>query len=103
MGVNAQGYAALIAEGKFDAALELVRQDLPLPGICGRICHHPCEADCRRADVEEAVSIRALKRFIADYDAVVESRKRALPYMLEAHRKVWQTDIGMQRFVPRTR
>jgi 5-methylthioadenosine/S-adenosylhomocysteine deaminase len=44
-----------------------------------------------------------MRHFIADYDAVVESRKRALPYMLEAHRRVWQTDVGMNRFVPRTR
>ena len=44
-----------------------------------------------------------MRHFIADYDAVVESRKRALPYMLEAHRRVWQADIGMDRFVTRTR
>ena len=44
-----------------------------------------------------------MRHFIADYDAVVASRKRALPFMLEAHRKVWQTDVGMSRFVARTR
>jgi cytosine/adenosine deaminase-related metal-dependent hydrolase len=44
-----------------------------------------------------------MRHFIADYDAVVASRKRALPYMLEAHRRVWQTDVGMHRFIPRTR
>ncbi|HEY2185809.1 MAG TPA: amidohydrolase family protein, partial [Xanthobacteraceae bacterium] len=44
-----------------------------------------------------------MRHFIVDYDAVVASRKRALPYMLEAHRKVWQTDIGMNRLIPRTR
>jgi cytosine/adenosine deaminase-related metal-dependent hydrolase len=44
-----------------------------------------------------------MKHFIADYDAVVESRKRALPYMLDAHRQVWQSDIGMNRFIGRTR
>jgi 5-methylthioadenosine/S-adenosylhomocysteine deaminase len=44
-----------------------------------------------------------MRHFIADYDAVVASRKRALPYMLEAHRRVWSTDVGMNRFVPRTR
>ncbi len=43
-----------------------------------------------------------MRHFIADYDAVVESRKRALPHMLEAHRRVWQADIGMNRFVART-
>ena len=40
-----------------------------------------------------------MRHFIADYDAVVESRKRALPYMLDAHRRVWQADIGMNRFI----
>jgi 5-methylthioadenosine/S-adenosylhomocysteine deaminase len=44
-----------------------------------------------------------MRHFIADYDAVVESRKRALPHMLAAHRRVWQADIGMNRFVARTR
>ena len=44
-----------------------------------------------------------MRHFIADYDAIVESRKRALPFMLDAHRKVWATDIGMNRFIGRTR
>ena len=44
-----------------------------------------------------------MRHFIADYDAVVASRKRALPYMLEAHRRVWRADIGMNRFIGRTR
>jgi 5-methylthioadenosine/S-adenosylhomocysteine deaminase len=44
-----------------------------------------------------------MRHFIADYDAMVESRKRALPYMLEAHRRMWATDIGMDRFIGRGR
>ena len=44
-----------------------------------------------------------MRHFTADYEAVVQSRKRALPYMLEAHRRVWQADVGMNRFIPRTR
>jgi 5-methylthioadenosine/S-adenosylhomocysteine deaminase len=44
-----------------------------------------------------------MRHFIADYDAVVESRKRALPHMLEAHKRAWQADVGMNRFIPRTR
>lgn len=44
-----------------------------------------------------------MRHFIADYDSVVASRKRALPYMLEAHRRVWQADIGIDRFIGRTR
>jgi hypothetical protein len=44
-----------------------------------------------------------MRHFIADYDAMVEARKRALPYMLEAHRRMWEPDIGMDRFIRRTR
>ena len=44
-----------------------------------------------------------MRHFIADYDRVVEQRKQALPYMLEAHRRVWRSDIGMDRFISRTR
>jgi cytosine/adenosine deaminase-related metal-dependent hydrolase len=44
-----------------------------------------------------------MRHFVADYDAVVESRKRALPYMLDAHRAMWKPDVGMNRFVSRAR
>jgi NADPH-dependent glutamate synthase beta subunit-like oxidoreductase len=63
-----QGYVALIAQGRFREALDLVRQAIPFPGICGRICTHPCELNCRRAEVDEAVSIRLLKRFVSDWE-----------------------------------
>ncbi len=66
--VNAQGYIALISVGKFEEALALVRQKNPFPGITGRICTHPCESVCRRKDVERAVAIDGLKRFVSDYE-----------------------------------
>ena len=69
LGVNAQAYLALTAAQRFDEALAVIREANPLPGICGRVCHHPCEAECRRADVEEAVAIRDIKRFLADHEA----------------------------------
>ncbi len=65
-GVNVKAYVSLIAERRFAEALAVVRERCPLPGICGRICHHPCEAACRRREIDEPVAIRALKRFIAD-------------------------------------
>ncbi len=65
-GINVKGYVSLIAERRYDAALETIRKRCPLPAICGRICHHPCEKACRRGRYDEAVSIRALKRFAAD-------------------------------------
>ena len=57
---------ALARAGKYTEALELIRQDNVLPGICGRICTHPCEAACRRNDLDQPVAIRDIKRFIAD-------------------------------------
>lgn len=77
MGVNAQAYMALTAAGRFEDALRVIREDNPLPGICGRVCHHPCEEDCRRSEVDQAVAIRALKRFLADHE--VKSAEPALP------------------------
>lgn len=67
-GIHVQGYVALIAQGRFQEALDLIRQAIPFPGICGRICTHPCELNCRRAEVDEAVSIRLLKRFVSDWE-----------------------------------
>ena len=66
-GINGQGYVALIAAGKFKEALELVKEKTPFPGVLGRICHHPCETECNRRDLDQAVAICELKRFLADY------------------------------------
>ncbi|MGD2185275.1 MAG: FAD-dependent oxidoreductase [Desulfobacterales bacterium] len=67
-GIHVQGYIALIAQGRFQEALDLVREAIPFPGICGRICTHPCEINCRRNEVDEPVAIRQLKRFVADWE-----------------------------------
>ena len=65
LGVNAQGYVRLIARGEDDKAREQVLKDLPFPEILGRICDRPCEEKCHRKSVTgEAVSIRALKRYL---------------------------------------
>jgi NADPH-dependent glutamate synthase beta subunit-like oxidoreductase/NAD-dependent dihydropyrimidine dehydrogenase PreA subunit len=80
LGVNAQGYIALTRAGRYQEALELVRRDNVLPGICGRICTHPCEEACRRSELDDPLSIRDIKRFIADYE---RSRTLANP-ILEA-------------------
>ncbi|MEE9421291.1 MAG: 4Fe-4S binding protein, partial [Desulfatiglandaceae bacterium] len=68
LGVNAQAYIALASAGKFQEALEVVRRDNILPGICGRVCTHPCEEGCRRSELDEAVAIRDIKRYLADYE-----------------------------------
>jgi NADPH-dependent glutamate synthase beta subunit-like oxidoreductase/coenzyme F420-reducing hydrogenase delta subunit len=65
---DVRGYIELIARGRYHDALELIRETLPFPSVCGRICHHPCEAECRRCEVDEPASIRDLKRFVAEYN-----------------------------------
>jgi len=65
--VNIPGYLALIAKGKFKEALDLIRRRMPLPSVCGRVCLNPCEAECRRQEVEQPIAIEALKRFVTDY------------------------------------
>ena len=65
-GVNVQGYVQLISQGKYQEAIRLIMQRLPLPGVLGRVCPHPCESECRRQEVDTPVAIRELKRFAAD-------------------------------------
>ncbi len=69
-GVDVQAYISLISLGKYEEALKLVKQNNPLPLSIGRICVRNCEAACRRNNVDEPVAVNALKRFIADTDAV---------------------------------
>ncbi|MGD2125116.1 MAG: FAD-dependent oxidoreductase [Desulfobacteraceae bacterium] len=76
IGMNPQGYVALIAQQRFDEADDLIREVNPLPGVCGRICHHPCETACRRQELDEPIAICALKRFVAD-EARKNRKKRA--------------------------
>ena len=66
-GVNVPGYLGLIQEGRFMDAYRLIRQDNPFPAVCGRICTHPCETKCRRAQRDEALAISDLKRYVADF------------------------------------
>ncbi len=69
LGLNVQAYMALTAAGRFEEALAVIREDNPLPGICGRVCHHPCEVSCRRGELDQALAIRDIKRFLSDYAA----------------------------------
>ena len=65
-GVDVPRYLRFIAQGQFDQALAVIRERIPFPSICGHVCPHPCEAKCRRGEVDEAIAIRALKRFAAE-------------------------------------
>ncbi|MBL0209357.1 MAG: FAD-dependent oxidoreductase [Holophagaceae bacterium] len=63
---DACGYVTAIAEGRYDDAYRIARATNPFASICGRVCGAPCEANCRRGELDEPVAIRALKRFVTD-------------------------------------
>lgn len=69
-------YVELIKEGRFLESLDAIREATCLPGILGRVCVRPCEDNCRRGNVDEPISIKWLKRFVADYE--LEKRKEPI-------------------------
>lgn len=77
-GINGQDFLYLIAQGKFNEALEVVRLSFPFAGVLGRICTHPCESECERGKVDESLSIRSLHRFVADVERKA-GRQKATP------------------------
>ncbi|MGI6071203.1 MAG: FAD-dependent oxidoreductase [Blautia sp.] len=77
-GTDCQGYVGLIANGRYEEAIELIKEKIPLPASIGRVCPHPCETACRRGMVDEPISIAWLKRFAADTDMFGED-----PFMPE--------------------
>ncbi len=84
-GIDIPGFIAHLAKGEDREALQLIKQDMPLPGVLGRICHRPCENDCRRYLVDEPIDICSLKRF-AD-DTLAESGEKYLPPKAQASGK----------------
>jgi formate dehydrogenase beta subunit len=61
-------YIELIKDAKFSESLAVIRERLPIAGIVGRVCFRPCEKHCRRGNLDEPISIKALKRFVADHE-----------------------------------
>ncbi|GAG52219.1 unnamed protein product, partial [marine sediment metagenome] len=57
----------LIREEKFSDAYNLIKESIPFPSICGRVCYHPCETKCKRGEIDDPIAINDLKRFVSDY------------------------------------
>jgi NADPH-dependent glutamate synthase beta subunit-like oxidoreductase/ferredoxin len=66
-GNDVLGFVSLIREEKYTEACRLLVEHNPFPGVCGRVCSHPCESACTRDQVDEPLAIHALERFVADY------------------------------------
>ena len=66
--IDIPAYIEAIKEFRYGESLEIIRENMPLPSVCGRVCPHPCETHCRRKQVDEPISIMVLKRTASDYE-----------------------------------
>jgi NADH-quinone oxidoreductase subunit F len=78
-GVQVPGFVSLIGERRYAEALQLHRNRNPFASVCARVCFHTCEDKCRRASLDEPLSIRGLKRFMAEQEVTVQ-----LPEVIES-------------------
>ncbi|MEI9476643.1 MAG: NAD(P)-binding protein [Deltaproteobacteria bacterium] len=89
-GNDIEGFMVLTREGKFREAWERIKEENPFPGVCGRVCFHPCESSCNRREYDEALSIQGIERFLADS----QSRAAKEDRRVEPHRKEKVAVIG---------
>ncbi len=89
---DSRGYVCAIADGDFERAYLIARGPNPLASMCGRICGAPCEAACRRADLDESISIRALKRFVTEKFGVESGKYDSRPLQLIEQFRSMQAD-----------
>jgi NADPH-dependent glutamate synthase beta subunit-like oxidoreductase len=66
-GVNIRRYMHMLKLGMIDEAAAILRESLPIPAVTGRVCPHPCESECARRDVDQAININGIERFLGDY------------------------------------
>jgi len=97
---EASVYIALIAQGKFEEALKIIFKDNPLPSVCGRVCHHPCETVCRAGEIGEPIAIRDLKRFVTDWARNIGAGPAGLTAGYNLCLKGYQTTIFESLPVP---
>src|SRR4030042_1674215 len=68
-----------ITQGDFEGAWNLIKEENPFPGICGRVCFHPCESSCNRRDYDEPIAIHALERFVSDVVSNLNKKIEKVP------------------------
>ena len=68
-----------ITQGDFEGAWNLIKEENPFPGICGRVCFHPCESKCNRTDYDEPIAIHALERFVSDVASNLNKKIEKVP------------------------
>ena len=93
LGQQVRDYVQLLAAGKAKEALLVIREDNPLPGVCGYVCHHPCEQACVRGSWDDPVSIRELKRYAIHYE--IDHQKEIVAVLKEYKKPAQGKKVGI--------
>ena len=88
-----QGYIKMALEGRYREALELIKQDNPLPAVCGAVCNRRCEEACTRGTIDAPLAIDEIKKFLATKE--LESENRFVPVCENDEGKMWGPDYKM--------
>jgi len=93
LGQQVRDYVQLLVAGKVKEALLVIREDNPLPGVCGYVCHHPCEQACVRGSWDDPVSIRELKRYAIHYE--IDHQKEIVAVLREYKKPARGKKVGI--------
>lgn len=91
--LSVQGYIKMAAEGRYEDALKLIKQDNPFPMICGAVCNRRCEDACTRGTIDEPLAIDEIKKYIASLDLKKETRY--IPLCEKHDGGMWSDDFKM--------
>ena len=75
-GNDIEGFIRQIGLGNYEKAWQLLKEENPFPKVCGRVCYHPCESACNRAEFDHGIAINALERFAADHAPISPEIKK---------------------------
>jgi 2-oxoacid:acceptor oxidoreductase delta subunit (pyruvate/2-ketoisovalerate family) len=79
VGNDIAGFIRKVTEGDFGGAWNLIKEENPFPGVCGRVCFHPCESKCNRGEYDEPIAIHSLERFVSDFASNLNRKMQKAP------------------------
>jgi NADPH-dependent glutamate synthase beta subunit-like oxidoreductase/NAD-dependent dihydropyrimidine dehydrogenase PreA subunit len=91
--IPVQGYLKLAAQGRYDEALQLIREENPFPAVCGRICPRFCEEECTRGNIDAPVAIDEVKKFLAERE--LDPKTRTIPKMKNMTGKPFEEKVAV--------
>jgi 2-oxoacid:acceptor oxidoreductase delta subunit (pyruvate/2-ketoisovalerate family) len=91
-GENIQAWLSYAETGDYERAWRVLTQDNPLPAVMGRVCYHPCETACNRAQIDSAVGINSVERFLGD--EAIKQRWKFAPPETESGKRVLVVGAG---------